>query len=33
MKRIAMLKLVACDIQQEHDANGFAIAQKRAHNE
>jgi hypothetical protein len=30
---IAMLKSTTHDIQQKHDANGFAIARKRAHNE
>jgi hypothetical protein len=29
MEIIAMLKSAACDIQQPHDANGSAIAQKR----
>jgi hypothetical protein len=33
MEIVAMLKLAACDIQQQHDANGFAITQKRARNE
>jgi hypothetical protein len=33
MEIVAMLKSAACDIQQQHDANGSAIAQKRAHNE
>jgi len=28
-----MLKSAACDIQQQHDANGSAIAQKKARNE
>jgi len=33
MEIVAMLKSTACDIQQQHDANGSAIAQKRARNE
>jgi hypothetical protein len=33
MEIVAMLKSAACDIQQQHDANGSAIAQKRARNE
>ncbi len=33
LKIVTMLKLAACDIQQQHDVNGFAIAQKRARNE
>ncbi len=33
MEIIAMLKSTACDIQQQHDANGSAIAQKKARNE
>jgi len=33
MEIVAMLKSVACDIQQQHDANGSAITQKRARNE
>jgi len=33
MEIIALLKSATCDIQQQHDANGFAIAQKRARNE
>ncbi len=33
MEIIAMLKSTARDVQQQHDANRSAIAQKRAHNE
>ncbi|CAM6002938.1 unnamed protein product [Sphagnum balticum] len=33
MEIVTMLKSAACDIQQQHDANGSAIAQKRARNE
>jgi ribosomal protein L4 len=33
MEIVAMLKSATCDIQQQHDANGSAIAQKRARNE
>jgi hypothetical protein len=33
MEIVAMLKSTAHDIQQRHDANGFAIARKRAHYE
>jgi hypothetical protein len=33
MEIVAMLKSTACDIQQQHNANGSAIAQKRARNE
>ncbi len=33
MEIVAMLKSAACDIHQQHDANRFAIAQKRARNE
>jgi len=33
MEIVAMLNSAACDIQQQHDANGSAITQKRAHNE
>ncbi len=33
MEIVVMLKSAACDIQQQHDANGSAIAQKRARNE
>jgi len=33
MEIVAMLKSVAYDIQQQHDVNGFTIAQKRARNE
>jgi hypothetical protein len=33
MEIVAMLKSAACDIQQQHDANESAIAQKRARNE
>ncbi|CAK9237295.1 unnamed protein product [Sphagnum troendelagicum] len=33
MEIVAMLKSAACDIHQQHDANKFAIAQKRARNE
>ncbi len=33
MDIVAMLKSVARDVQQQHDANGFAIARKRARNE
>jgi hypothetical protein len=32
MAIVVMLKSAACDIQQQHDANGFAITQKRARN-
>jgi len=33
MEIVAMLKSIACDIQQQHDANRSTIAQKRARNE
>jgi hypothetical protein len=33
MEIVTILKSVACDIQQQHDANGSVIAWKRAHNE
>ncbi|CAM6014943.1 unnamed protein product [Sphagnum balticum] len=33
MEIIAMLKSTAHDVQQQHDASGFAIARKRARNE
>ncbi|CAK9861089.1 unnamed protein product [Sphagnum jensenii] len=33
MEIVIMLKSVACDIQQQHDANGSAITRKRVHNE
>jgi len=33
MEIIAMLKSAAHDVQQQHDGNRFAIAQKRARNE
>jgi hypothetical protein len=33
MEIVAMLKSAACDIQQQHDANGSAITKKRARNE
>ncbi|CAM6069435.1 unnamed protein product [Sphagnum tenellum] len=33
MEIVTMLKSVACDIQQPHNANGFAITRKRVHNE
>ncbi len=33
MEIVAMLKSAACDIQQQHDANGSTIAHKRARNE
>jgi len=33
MEIVTMLKSAACDIQQQHDVNGSAIARKRARNE
>jgi hypothetical protein len=33
MEIVTMLKLAARDVQQQHDANGFAIARKRARND
>jgi hypothetical protein len=32
MEIVTMLKSMTCDIQQQHDANEFAIARKRARN-
>ncbi len=33
MEIVTMLKSMACDVQQQHHANGSAIARKRARNE
>lgn len=33
MEIVAMLKSTTHDVQQQHNANEFAIARKRAHNE